>query len=116
MTVCVRSSDRVERMGAPCPECQHTNLVHPNLGNPALTECAVCRLLATSSTVTVEPGWRLRIAPSAEVFYDGTVAPLLRLERIEPPPSLCDRLGGSVFGCVLIEGHEQPCQPTPMRG
>jgi hypothetical protein len=38
----IRGSDPI---GAPCPDCGHTNLVHPGHANPALTECVLCVLV-----------------------------------------------------------------------
>ena len=43
--VCRRRSSMSERVGAACPVCDHTNLVHPNPGNPSLTGCVLCELL-----------------------------------------------------------------------
>ena len=46
---CERSDFAGERFGAPCPDCGHTNLVHPHSGNPALTACVLCELEAVKA-------------------------------------------------------------------
>lgn len=38
-----------ERVGISCPLCGHTNFVHPSAGNPSLTACVICELLAMKS-------------------------------------------------------------------
>lgn len=43
---CRRSSFVGEMIGAACPDCGHTNLVHSGKHNPALNACALCELQA----------------------------------------------------------------------
>ena len=46
-TICTRSTGGSDRIGAACPDCGHTNLVHPQAyANPSLTACVICELLA----------------------------------------------------------------------
>ena len=47
--VCTMSAIATHSVGAACPGCGHTNLVHPHpYSNPALGACAICLLLAHS--------------------------------------------------------------------
>lgn len=49
--VCTRHSLSNEQIGAACPVCGHTNLVHPQaFANPALTACAICLILHSGLT------------------------------------------------------------------
>lgn len=45
--VCRLQTRATEIIGAPCPACRHTNLLHRNYGNPDLEACLVCELQAT---------------------------------------------------------------------
>lgn len=45
--VCTRMTSPLDVIGADCPRCRHTNLVHPGLHNLSLTQCAVCALEAS---------------------------------------------------------------------
>jgi len=49
--VCTWGTPGTEPVGAPCPNCGHTNLVHGNSYN-RLDECALCRLLVISHQLT----------------------------------------------------------------
>lgn len=42
---CTRGTAGHDMIGAACPVCGHTNLVHPGLSNPSLSSCAVCQIL-----------------------------------------------------------------------
>lgn len=56
---CTRRSKGSERIGAPCPDCGHTNIAHPGVGNPSLTECAICSMLAATEGPDEAEDWRL---------------------------------------------------------
>lgn len=43
---CGRRSRPGDVIGAACPDCGHTNLLHPGPSNPALSACIVCELAA----------------------------------------------------------------------
>ena len=47
--VCNRHSAGGEIIGTACEDCGHTNVVHPNLGNPSLKACAICEIIALVS-------------------------------------------------------------------
>lgn len=53
MAVCTRPSHGGEKFGEACPECAHTNLVHPNPGNPGLSECQICVMHAVMAEVEI---------------------------------------------------------------
>lgn len=45
--LCTTQALGSDRIGAACPDCGHTNIVHPNpQGNPSLTHCLFCSLEA----------------------------------------------------------------------
>lgn len=39
---CVRRTPDGEAIGEPCPDCGHTNLLHPGPTNPGLGACLAC--------------------------------------------------------------------------
>jgi Zn ribbon nucleic-acid-binding protein len=41
---CTVRTEAGARAGAPCPNCGHTNLVHPGPDNPDVVECVICGL------------------------------------------------------------------------
>lgn len=43
---CTRPAMAGDFIGHPCPDCGHTNLVHPGASNPALRHCVLCELTA----------------------------------------------------------------------
>lgn len=43
---CTRRNAAGEAIGEACPECGHTNVVHPGRANPALDACVLCVMLA----------------------------------------------------------------------
>lgn len=43
---CARRVRAGEVIGAACPDCGHTNSVHPGTQNPAVESCVLCRLEA----------------------------------------------------------------------
>lgn len=48
-------------IGVPCPNCGHTDLVHPGGHNPAVGECLLCVLEDTIAQFTPPPGVALTI-------------------------------------------------------
>lgn len=44
---CTKSDFTGEVIGNACPDCGHTNVLHPGRHNPALNECLVCVLIET---------------------------------------------------------------------
>ena len=45
---CTRQNGPNDTIAGPCPICGHTNLVHPCAENSALSECAICTVLAAA--------------------------------------------------------------------
>lgn len=43
---CRRPVAAGDLIGTPCPDCGHTNLIHPGTHNPALECCVICELVA----------------------------------------------------------------------
>lgn len=52
---CTWSAGLKETIGAACPKCGHTNLVHPSPGNPTLTSCVICEVLVRLPASPKEP-------------------------------------------------------------
>lgn len=48
-------------IGIPCPNCGHTDLVHPGGHNPAISSCLLCLLEDTIAQFTPPPGVALTI-------------------------------------------------------
>lgn len=53
--ICRERTNAGEILGEPCRLCGHTNVVHPGVINPALTECVLCRLLDGVEQASHEP-------------------------------------------------------------
>ena len=41
---CTRQTIVGDVIGSACPDCGHTNVVHPGAHNPAIESCVLCRL------------------------------------------------------------------------
>lgn len=53
MSICTTPATAGERIGKPCDDCGHTNLVHPGTHNPALDACLLCQLSDHEATLRV---------------------------------------------------------------
>ena len=47
--LCTRRNSGTDIIGAPCPQCGHTNMLHPGTANPSLEACALCTVLGYQS-------------------------------------------------------------------
>lgn len=54
--VCQKSDFAGQIVATPCPDCGHTNVLHPGVHNPKLDECLVCRLEATLAAKEMHDG------------------------------------------------------------
>lgn len=45
MANCAKQDFNYQPIGEACPDCGHTNVLHPGPHNPSLDECLVCRLV-----------------------------------------------------------------------
>lgn len=43
---CERATQGTDMLGAPCPACGHSNMLHPGRPNPDLGACVVCQALS----------------------------------------------------------------------
>jgi hypothetical protein len=79
MGACRRSAWSSLQVGAVCPDCQHTSIVHPGIQNPGLEECVICSLLADQEEIR---GWARSI--SEEMYPLRPVAPPAPDPREQP--------------------------------
>lgn len=49
--ICRRQVLGSDPMGQCCPECRHTDFVHPGRPNPSLDSCAVCMIIAAGKRI-----------------------------------------------------------------
>lgn len=59
--VCRAGVSPGQMIGVPCPNCGHTDLVHPGVHNPAISACLVCLLEETIEQFTPPPDIALTI-------------------------------------------------------
>lgn len=102
-TVCTKSDWEGEVVGAACPDCGHTNAVHPGVHNPVLDACVLCRLRPRGMAGSREP-----LCVIAEEEHDGDVQ-VVTLETEELGPldlSMCrlhrDRLQADIIEHLSI--------------
>ena len=55
--VCGRRVEAWDVVGAVCPVCEHTDLVHPGFPNPGLDRCAICALRRSTAELDEVVTW-----------------------------------------------------------